>query len=86
MIARLRSADGHTLPELLTALMMSMVILLATFALLDHVLKRTGETQARVEATPEGPHGDGHDHPVAALVGLHRAPRSRRSPPPRRRR
>ena len=54
MIARLRRADGHTLPELLTALMMAMVILLATFALLDHVLKRTGETQARVEATQKG--------------------------------
>jgi hypothetical protein len=54
MIARLRRENGHTLPELLTALMMATVILLATFALLDHVLKRTGETQARVEATQKG--------------------------------
>jgi Tfp pilus assembly protein PilW len=54
MIARIRREDGHTLPELLTALMMSMVILLATFALLDHVLNRTAETQARVEATQKG--------------------------------
>jgi Tfp pilus assembly protein PilW len=51
---RLRSQSGHTLPELLTALMMATVILLATFALLDHVLKRTSETQARVEATQKG--------------------------------
>jgi hypothetical protein len=51
---RLRRADGHTLPELLTALAMATVIMLATFALLDHVLRRTGETQARVEATQKG--------------------------------
>lgn len=54
MIARLRRADGHTLPELLTALVMATTILLATFALLDHVLNRTAETQARVEATQKG--------------------------------
>jgi Tfp pilus assembly protein PilW len=54
MIRRLRSQSGHTLPELLTALMMATVILLATFALLDHVLRRTSETQARVEATQKG--------------------------------
>jgi Tfp pilus assembly protein PilW len=54
MLARLRRADGHTLPELLTALMMATVILLATFALLDHVMNRTAETQARVEATQKG--------------------------------
>ena len=54
MSARLRREDGHTLPELLTALMMATVILLATFALLDHVLNRTAETQARVEATQKG--------------------------------
>ena len=40
--------------ELLTALMMATTILLATFALLDHVLNRTAETQARVEATQKG--------------------------------
>ncbi len=54
MSARLRREDGHTLPELLTALMMATTILLATFALLDHVLNRTAETQARVEATQKG--------------------------------
>ena len=35
MTRRLRRADGHTLPELLTTMTMSMVILLAAFALLD---------------------------------------------------
>jgi type II secretory pathway pseudopilin PulG len=54
MTARLRRDEGHTLPELLTALTMAMVILLATFALLDHVMDRTAETQARVEATQKG--------------------------------
>ena len=53
-MTRLRREDGHTLPELLTALGMATVILLATFALLDHVMKRTAETQARVEATQRG--------------------------------
>ena len=51
---RLRRDDGHTLPELLTSLTMATVIMLATFALLDHVMKRTAETQARVEATQKG--------------------------------
>jgi Tfp pilus assembly protein PilW len=54
MTARLSREDGHTLPELLTALVMATVILLATFALLDHVMRRTAETQARVEATQKG--------------------------------
>lgn len=53
-MTRLRREDGHTLPELLTALGMATVILLATFALLDHVMKRTAETQARVEASQRG--------------------------------
>ncbi len=51
---RLRREDGHTLPELLTALFMSTIILMATFALVEHVMRRTAETQARVESTQKG--------------------------------
>lgn len=51
---RLRREDGHTLPELLTALGMAVIILMATFALLEHVMMRTSETQARVESTQKG--------------------------------
>ncbi len=51
---RLRSQDGFTLPELLTAISMSMIILLGAFAVLDTVMTRTVETQARVEATQRG--------------------------------
>lgn len=51
---RLRREDGHTLPELMTALLMATIILMATFALLEHVMVRTAETQARVESTQKG--------------------------------
>jgi type II secretory pathway pseudopilin PulG len=53
-MTRLRAQDGFTLPELLTAMTMSMVILLAAFGLLDTAMKRTTETQLRVEATQRG--------------------------------
>jgi type II secretory pathway pseudopilin PulG len=54
MIARLRRQDGFTLPELLITISMSMIIALAAFGLLETAIKRTGETQARVEATQRG--------------------------------
>jgi type II secretory pathway pseudopilin PulG len=53
-VSRLRTQDGFTLPELLTAISMSMIILLGAFAVLDTVMTRTVETQARVEATQRG--------------------------------
>jgi prepilin-type N-terminal cleavage/methylation domain-containing protein len=51
---RLRSEDGFTLPELLTTLSIAVIISLATFALLDFTIKRTGEVAGRVEATQKG--------------------------------
>ena len=54
MRARLRRDDGFTIPELLITVSMSMVIALAAVALLETAMKRTGETQARVEATQRG--------------------------------
>jgi type II secretory pathway pseudopilin PulG len=53
-MTRVRSQDGFTLPELLTTMTVSMVVLLAVFAVLDTVMKRTAETQARIEATQRG--------------------------------
>jgi prepilin-type N-terminal cleavage/methylation domain-containing protein len=53
-VTRARSQAGFTLPELLVTMSISMVILLGAFALLDTVMKRTGETQGRVEATQAG--------------------------------
>jgi type II secretory pathway pseudopilin PulG len=54
MSGRLRREDGFTLPELLITISMSMIIALAAFGLLDTAIKRTGETQMRVEATQRG--------------------------------
>jgi len=54
MMRRIRSQEGFTLTELLIAMTAGMVILLAGFGLLETVLKRTGETQLRVEATQRG--------------------------------
>jgi prepilin-type N-terminal cleavage/methylation domain-containing protein len=50
-VSRLRTQDGFTLPELLTAISMSVIVLLGAFGVLDTVMSRTVETQARVEAT-----------------------------------
>jgi prepilin-type N-terminal cleavage/methylation domain-containing protein len=50
-VSRLRDEQGFTLHELLTAIAMSTIILLGAFGLLDTVMQRTGETQARVDAT-----------------------------------
>ena len=54
VMRRVRSQEGFTLTELLIAMTAGMVILLAGFGLLETVLKRTGETQLRVEATQRG--------------------------------
>ena len=53
-MSRLRDEQGFTLHELLTAIAMSTIILLGAFGLLDTVMERTGETQARVDATQRG--------------------------------
>jgi len=54
MTHQMRRADGFTLPELLIGITMATIIMLAAFALLDTAIRRTGETQARVEATQRG--------------------------------
>ena len=53
-MTRLRSQDGFTLPELLTAMAMGTIILLGAFGLLDTAMRRTSETQLKVEATQRG--------------------------------
>jgi prepilin-type N-terminal cleavage/methylation domain-containing protein len=53
-MTRLRREDGFTLPELLIALSMSLIVALAAFALIETVMKRTGEVDARVDATQHG--------------------------------
>ena len=51
---RLRSEDGFTLPELLVSMAIAMILSLATFALVEVVMKRSGEVGARVETTASG--------------------------------
>jgi prepilin-type N-terminal cleavage/methylation domain-containing protein len=53
-IRRLRGEAGFTLPELLTTMWIAGVIMLAAFALVDFVMKRTAEAEQRVEATQRG--------------------------------
>jgi prepilin-type N-terminal cleavage/methylation domain-containing protein len=51
LMHRLREEDGFTLPELLTTMAIAMIVSLATFALIEVVMKRSGEVGARVETT-----------------------------------
>jgi len=53
-LRRLRGEAGFTLPELLTTMWIAGVIMLAAFALVDFVMKRTAEAEQRVEATQRG--------------------------------
>jgi prepilin-type N-terminal cleavage/methylation domain-containing protein len=53
-LRRLRGEAGFTLPELLTTMWIAGVIMLAAFALVDFVMKRTAEAELRVEATQRG--------------------------------
>jgi prepilin-type N-terminal cleavage/methylation domain-containing protein len=48
---RLRQEDGMTLPELLTSMAIALIVSLATFSLIEVVMKRSGEVGARVETT-----------------------------------
>jgi prepilin-type N-terminal cleavage/methylation domain-containing protein len=57
MSARLRQArydGGFTLPELLLALAISLIIALAAFTLLDVVVRRAGEIDQRVDTSQRG--------------------------------
>ncbi|HWK27943.1 MAG TPA: hypothetical protein VNS09_15365 [Solirubrobacter sp.] len=53
-LTRLRAQEGMSLPELLIALVMAMIISLATFALVDTVMSRTGDVATRVDTTQRG--------------------------------
>jgi prepilin-type N-terminal cleavage/methylation domain-containing protein len=48
---RLRQEDGMSLPELLVALVIASIVSLAAFGLVDTVMKRYGETAARVDTS-----------------------------------
>jgi prepilin-type N-terminal cleavage/methylation domain-containing protein len=50
----LRREDGFTLPELLVTLVIAVTVSLATFALIEFVMKRTGEVDQRVDASQRG--------------------------------
>ena len=54
MIARLRREDGFSIPELLIALVIAMIVSLATFALIDTTMSRSAETTGRVDAVQRG--------------------------------
>jgi|tagenome__1003787_1003787.scaffolds.fasta_scaffold20963574_3 type II secretory pathway component PulJ len=51
---RLRRADGFSLPELLIALSIAMIVSLATFSLIEIVMKRAGETQNMIASNQRG--------------------------------
>ena len=51
---RLRAEDGFTLPELLVTMAIALIVSLATFSLIEVVMKRSGDIGARVETTQRG--------------------------------
>jgi Tfp pilus assembly protein PilV len=53
-MTRLREQDGMTLPEVLVAVTIAMIISLAAFALVDTAMRRMGDITARVDATQRG--------------------------------
>jgi len=54
MRQRLRQEDGFTLPELLTTMTIGLILVLATMTLVEVTMRRTGESQDRVEALQGG--------------------------------
>jgi prepilin-type N-terminal cleavage/methylation domain-containing protein len=53
-MTRLREERGMTLPELLIAMVIGMIVATAAFGLIEFTMKRAGDTGARVEATQRG--------------------------------
>jgi type II secretory pathway component PulJ len=47
---RLKSEGGFTLPELIVTLTITMILSLATFSLVEVVMRRSGDTTARIDA------------------------------------
>lgn len=54
MSSRLRSQDGFTLPEMLTAISIALIVSLAAFSLIEVVMRRAGDVAGRVEASQKG--------------------------------
>jgi len=54
MTSRLRQEDGFTLPELLITLVIGLTVSLATFSLIEVVMRRSGQISARIEAVQSG--------------------------------
>jgi prepilin-type N-terminal cleavage/methylation domain-containing protein len=53
-MTRLRNQDGMTLPELLVAMVIGMIVSLAAFSLIETTMRRTGDTTSRVDTTQRG--------------------------------
>jgi prepilin-type N-terminal cleavage/methylation domain-containing protein len=53
-VSRFRNEEGFSLPELLIALAIAMIVSLATFALIETTMKKSGDAAARVEAAQRG--------------------------------
>jgi Tfp pilus assembly protein PilW len=51
---RLHSEGGFTLPELVITLTITMILSLATFSLIEVVMRRTADTTARIDAVQRG--------------------------------
>jgi prepilin-type N-terminal cleavage/methylation domain-containing protein len=54
MRSHLRREDGMTLPEVLIAIIIAVVVSLAAFSLIEVVMRRTADTTGRVEASQRG--------------------------------
>jgi prepilin-type N-terminal cleavage/methylation domain-containing protein len=54
MRSRLSSERGVTLPEVLVSVTITLILSLATFALIDVTIRRTGEISARVDSVQRG--------------------------------
>ena len=75
-MTRLRDERGMTLPEVLVSVTIAMIISLATFALIETVMRRAGDISARVDSTQRGRVRDGLHHAPAALAGVRPGDRS----------
>jgi len=53
-MSRLRDERGVTLPEVLVSVTIAVIISLATFALIETVMRRAGDISARVDSTQRG--------------------------------
>jgi prepilin-type N-terminal cleavage/methylation domain-containing protein len=51
---RLKSESGFTLPELIVTLTITMILSLATFSLVEVVMRRTADTTARIDGVQRG--------------------------------